>query len=582
LWDTADAKSLTVDPDARHSTSTDLGISVTSLADEVTRALEEAETRDQRERERRRPARTRKASRTQSAAPDAAAAAPSARADAPLALEPALPALPASMPDEDPAVLEARRMEREAEAQRLLAEEQARARAREAAEIAARARAEREKSERRLEREHEQVQARAQALARERVDVEALRAPRRPRPAWVRYAAAAALLGAIIGLPEVIPYSAPIPEIERKLSAATGQPVAIGSLHFSLVPTPAFRLSGVTLGTGDQAVTIDRMRALPQLGSLFSGPVRVERLQIASATVPAGALDQLPALLAFPSGSGYAIASVEVDRLQLSLPGGLALPASGAQVNWTSAGAVERASLRATDGSVTLEVAASGGGFGVQFAATRWQARANSPLLFQSLQVAGRVSGGALEDGRFVAEVFGGSLKGTVRASRSAAEGYQASGAAQFSAVDASALATLLSPHASAAGAADVTVQFELSGKRVTDLPNAPRASASFVVRQGWVGGVDLVLMIRDPGARGGRTVFDEWSGTFSATATGQTLRQMKLVSGPLGASGSLDIAPDGRLTGRIASELQAASGTLRSTVGLAGTLREITASPAN
>jgi uncharacterized protein involved in outer membrane biogenesis len=383
-------------------------------------------------------------------------------------------------------------------------------------------------------------------------------------------------------LPEVVPYSAPIPEIERKLSAATGQPVAIGSLHFSLVPTPAFRLSGVTLGTGDQAVTIDRLRALPQLGSLFSGPVRVERLRIASATVPAGALDNLPALLAFPSGSGYAIASAEVDRLQLSLPGGLTLPSSGAQVNWTSAGAVERASLRATDGTVTLEVAASGGGFGVQFAATRWQARANSPLLFQSLQVAGRVSGGGFEDGRFAAEVFGGSMKGTVRATRSAAEGYQASGAAQFSAVDASALATLLSPDASAAGAADATVQFELSGKRVTDLPNAPRASASFIVRQGWVGGVDLVLLIRDPGARGGRTVFDEWSGTFSATATGQTLRQMKLVSGPLGASGTLDIAADGRLTGRIASELQAASGTLRSTVGLAGTLREITASPAN
>jgi hypothetical protein len=90
------------------------------------------------------------------------------------------------------------------------------------------------------------------------------------------------------------------------------------------------------------------------------------------------------------------------------------------------------------------------------------------------------------------------------------------------------------------------------------------------------------VLLIRDPAARGGRTVFDELSGTFSTSAEGQSLRQLKLVSGPLGATGTLDIAGDGRLSGRIASELQAASGTLRSSSTLSGSLREIVATPSN
>jgi hypothetical protein len=76
--------------------------------------------------------------------------------------------------------------------------------------------------------------------------------------------------------------------------------------------------------------------------------------------------------------------------------------------------------------------------------------------------------------------------------------------------------------------------------------------------------------------------VFDELSGTFSTSAEGQSLRQLKLVSGPLGATGTLDIAGDGRLSGRIASELQAASGTLRSSSTLSGSLREIVATPSN
>lgn len=473
-------------------------------------------------------------------------------------------------------------MEREAEEQRLLAEEQARQRAREAAEVAARARAEREKSERRLEREHEQVQARAQALARERVDVEALRAPRRPRPAWVPYVAVAVLLGAVVGLPEVIPYGGPIPELERKLSAAAGQPVAIEGLHFSLVPAPGFRLGKVTIGSGDQAVVLDRLRAVPRLGSLVSGPLQVDELRVGSASVPVGALERLPALLAAPAGSGYALSRLRADAVQLGLPGALVLPSAGAQVDWSASGTLERASLRAGDGSITVELTAAAGAFTLQATASRWQARASSPLLFQSLQVNGRVSAQSLEDGRFTAEIAGGTVKGTLRATRTSAAGVEAAGSAQVSGVDASALVALLSPNASAAGATDANIQFELAGKGLAGLFAAPRAAASFVVRQGWVGGLDLVLLIRDPNARGGRTVFDEWSGTFSSTAGGQSLRQLKLTSGPLSASGTLEIAGDGRVGGRVASELQAASGTLRSNVTLSGTLREIGAAPAN
>jgi hypothetical protein len=582
LWDTADARMLADQSIGSQGSplSRELGMSITSLADEVQRALEEAEARDRLEQERRRPARPkRNRDDRKKAASDASLAGLDARGGP----EPSLPAIRTTVPDEDPAVLEARRLEREAEEQRLLAEEQARQRAREATEIAARARAEREKSERRLEREHEQVQARAQALARERVDVEALRAPRPPRPAWVRYAVAGGLLAAIVGLPEVIPYSGPIPDIERQLTTASGQPVTLDGLHFSLVPTPGFRIGSLTIGTGDHAIVLNRLRATPRLGSLFSGPLQLEQVRIASASVPLQALERIPVALASPARAGYGASRLLVDSLQLGLPAGLALPASGAQVDWSTSGTVEAARVRALDGSVNFELtAAGGGGFGLQVTASRWQARPNSPLLFQSLQLSGRVGDRSLDDGRFTAELAGGSLKGTLRATPSASAGVEVSGTAQIANVDAAAVVSMLSPAASAAGTTDANVRFELAGKRLVDLPSAARASASFVVRQGWVGGIDLVLLIRDPAARGGRTVFDELSGTFSTSAEGQSLRQLKLVSGPLGATGTLDIAGDGRLSGRIASELQAASGTLRSSSTLSGSLREIVATPSN
>jgi len=579
LWDTADARSFAADQSlgsAPPKSTSELGISVTSLADEVQRALEEAEARDRREQERRKPP-ARQKRRPRDTVDHEGSTASGARAD-----ESSLPSISPTIPDEDPAVIEARRLEREAEEQRLLAEEQARQRAREATEVAARARAEREKSERRLEREHEQVQAQAQALARERLDVESLKVPRRPRPAWLRPAIAALAIAAVLGLPEVIPYGSPVPDLERRLSERTGLPVSIGRLHLSLVPLPAFRLREVRIGAGEDAITFDALRAQPRLSSLLSGPLVIDRMHIDTGRVPASSLERLPSLLAAPGAVGYPMTQVTFDRVRISLPAGLDWPVSAGQVDWSASGTLERLTLRATDGSASAELSAAGGGFGLKVVASQWQARAEPPLVFQSLQASGRIGASSLEDGRFVAEVIGGRATGEVRATWSPGSGIAATGTAQLAGVDASPLVALLSSTASAAGALDANLQFELSGRRLVDLPATARAAASFIARQGWVGGLDLVLLIRDAGARGGRTVFDEWSGTFAATTDGQALRQMKLVSGPLSASGSLEVARDGRVGGRVSAELQSAGSMLRSNVVLGGSLREITAAPAN
>ena len=63
----------------------------------------------------------------------------------------------------------------------------------------------------------------------------------------------------------------------------------------------------------------------------------------------------------------------------------------------------------------------------------------------------------------------------------------------------------------------------------------------------------------------------------FAVAGTNYSLRQMRLTSGPMTATGVVDIKADSVLTGRIDAQLSTGGGTaVRSNFGLGGTLQNI------
>jgi len=57
-------------------------------------------------------------------------------------------------------------------------------------------------------------------------------------------------------------------------------------------------------------------------------------------------------------------------------------------------------------------------------------------------------------------------------------------------------------------------------------------------------------------GVRGGKTGFNTLAGSMRLANQSYSYRQLQLSSGPMNASGNVDIAPDGNLSGRITTQL--------------------------
>ena len=91
------------------------------------------------------------------------------------------------------------------------------------------------------------------------------------------------------------------------------------------------------------------------------------------------------------------------------------------------------------------------------------------------------------------------------------------------------------------------------------DLFDKPRIEADFSAEKGQLNNVDIVRAIQTPsreGARGGKTLFTELAGSLQVADHHYAYRSLRLASGPMHATGNVDIAPDGALSGRITAEV--------------------------
>ena len=98
-----------------------------------------------------------------------------------------------------------------------------------------------------------------------------------------------------------------------------------------------------------------------------------------------------------------------------------------------------------------------------------------------------------------------------------------------------------------AAGLLQVNGRYALRSDTLDGLFVAPRIDATFSIARGELKDIDLVRTIQASSGtafRGGRTPFDELTGTVQIAGGRYSYRQLQLTSGPLTASGAVDIGP--------------------------------------
>jgi hypothetical protein len=101
----------------------------------------------------------------------------------------------------------------------------------------------------------------------------------------------------------------------------------------------------------------------------------------------------------------------------------------------------------------------------------------------------------------------------------------------------------------------------------------------NFSIARGELSNIDLVRGIQSPGAaafRGGRTVFEELSGTLQIANGRYAYRQVQLTSGPLNATATGEVGPGGALQGRLNAEFGGRGGVVaRQVLAIAGTVKD-------
>lgn len=364
-----------------------------------------------------------------------------------------------------------------------------------------------------------------------------------------------------------------IPGAQQTLSQRLNQPVTIASLRYVLLPTPRLVLEGVAIGKteGVRAKRIDA-RILPF--TLFGDAKHFDIVDAHGVTVHPTMLATIPAWTGARTASAVHVERLRITDVTLDLPKS-ALAAFGADVTFAPDGALQRAVF--SNDKARLELVPQADGVQAIFDASAWKLPFGPGFEFDYLTVKGVLGPAHTATGNFTVKLASGSMQGTMKANWSGT--FRLEGEYKVEYMQLAELARALVPEFTAKGTLKATGRYSTQGESAAAALANLQTDAGFTVTRGELTNIDLVRGIQSPGTaafRGGRTGFDELSGTLTVSGSRYVYRQVQLASGPLNASAALDIAPAGELNGRLNAEL-AARGTIiaRQALTIGGTVKD-------
>jgi len=446
---------------------------------------------------------------------------------------------------------------------RVMQEQQLRSGAEE--EIKARVQAEikaRELAEAEAEsRYRQEAAARAKAAAEERRKRDAGVKEGKPiriiRPTnWSRTigVSAAVLLAVAVGLLHVVPLNNFIGGAQRLMTQRLGVPVTITNLRYALLPLPELTLERVGVGKL-QEVKIQSIVVSAWPWTLFGDTMEFDNVELNSLTTDQESLALLPAWVRPQAGAQ----PLNVRRVQLIAAKvtvkNLDTPIFNGDITLGPDGALQRAVL--SDSKSRFELTPRDGAMRVALEARGWRLPLGPTLEFDDLVMEAIVEPQQASVTAFTGKVGRATIKGSARASWGS--GVRVEGDLAVTNGELAQLMANFTRDFSATGTLTANITYALEGTNLQNLFADPRVEASFNVEKGSLNNIDIVRAIQSPsrdGVRGGKTGFNSLAGSMRLVNRGYSYRQLQLSSGPMIASGNVDVAPDGALSGRISTQL--------------------------
>ncbi len=454
---------------------------------------------------------------------------------------------------------EEERARREAERR---ARDEDKARAKAEAEAAARARRE--------ERSREKADAEAKHAAREKehekdaavvaARLEKIRSGKGKGGfgKYIGFAAIAALVGGIAYL-HFMPID--LAKYEALASQRFGQPVKIGSGNISLFPSPAIRFENVTVGAGKN-VRVATVAATPDWSAVLADPPVLKSLDVSGVTLDAPGLAAI--LFGRAPGAALGIERIRATGVKV-VASGLNLPELAATVTFRPDGDVQKISVQNPGKTIAAEIQPQGGGrAAVDVSIGGAAALFGLPFEIESLSAKGVASATEFAAAELDAKVFGGAArgKGTLRWGGPLA--FDATLEARG--VDAKRITPIMT------GEVQGPMALTAQGETLEKLGDGARLDWSFALQNGVINGIDLARTLQSGKSVAGITKVDEMTGQAVVGDGRATLRNVRIVGGPMKANGTVDIEDGKTLVGRFNADMKTPGANVRATLVVSGT----------
>jgi len=450
---------------------------------------------------------------------------------------------------------------------------------------------EEERKKRERERREQEQHAREDALAKKRAEQQETDRKKSERERLAREAkkrawgpgrigliAGIALITLLIGGIQVAPLSAYAPEMEKLASERIGEPVRIGAVHASLFPGFHLKLENVTVGQ-QQDMRVPSVTAYMDIASVFGGEKFIKSLELDQPQATQEVLGRLPGWLANTT-SAIKVRKIVLRSAKLEVKGA-AVPAFNAQVFLAPDGTVTRAMLGTLDGHLDAELLIVGSGAEVSARVKNFSLPFGPPLEVTEGTVKGVLTGNQIRLSEMDLYLYGGQAKG--QAAVSWGSPWSLEGDFELKRVDLEAGMKALKIDISSEGLLDAKGRYALQANSLPTLFDNPRVEATFNAQKGALSSFDFVRALQAPtrdGVQGGKTKFDELSGTLSVAGARYTYSNARLRAGLLSASGACEVLPSREINGRAYVELRSSSNVVKNTFRITGTLKAIVLKP--
>jgi hypothetical protein len=352
-----------------------------------------------------------------------------------------------------------------------------------------------------------------------------------------------------------------VASFEREATARFGTPVKIGSAHLSLLPMPALRFERVSIGPASE-VKIATVASRPGAAAIFDRQNALKTLELDGVQIPASWVGA--GIWGKGRGNASPIEHLIARGVRIEAPG-LELPALIVDAKLDSGGALQSLSAQTADGKQTFNLTMSGGKAAVEIAAPNFRLPFAGAVQLGGLVGSGTLTPSELTLGTFDLGAFGGSVKGNARVRWGASWS-----------VEGEFIATSMNPRLATAslvptGRLEGRGTFSMRAATPHKLHEAARVDATFTIRNGALGFVDLTRALQAGNAHGGTTSFASLDGNASFAGGTVRLTQLRLTAGLLNAAGDATVDPAENLSGRL--EVNVAS-QARGMLTLGGTVR--------